>query len=148
MARILAYTSPATGHVFPLVPGLLALRERGHDVHVRIGPSTSTRCATPASHAEPLDPRIAAVPIDDYEAKRRTRPAPQGPARPARARAARARGPRARDRRATSPTCCCVDTNAYGAAVAAEASGLPWAIASSPRCCRSPARASRPTASG
>ena len=32
MARILAFTSPATGHVFPLVPGLLALRERGHEV--------------------------------------------------------------------------------------------------------------------
>ena len=24
MARILAYTSPAAGHLFPLVPGLLA----------------------------------------------------------------------------------------------------------------------------
>ena len=37
MARILVYTSPAAGHLFPLVPGLLALGERGHDVHLRIG---------------------------------------------------------------------------------------------------------------
>ena len=30
MARILAYTPPALGHVFPLVPGLLEMQRRGH----------------------------------------------------------------------------------------------------------------------
>ena len=34
MARFLAYTSPATGHLFPLVPGLLELIERGHEVRL------------------------------------------------------------------------------------------------------------------
>jgi UDP:flavonoid glycosyltransferase YjiC (YdhE family) len=35
MARYLAYTSPARGHLYPIVPTLLELRARGHEVHVR-----------------------------------------------------------------------------------------------------------------
>ena len=35
MSTILAYTSPAIGHLFPLTPLLLELRHRGHDVPVR-----------------------------------------------------------------------------------------------------------------
>lgn len=31
MSTFLAYTSPAAGHLFPLVPGLLELQRRGHD---------------------------------------------------------------------------------------------------------------------
>jgi UDP:flavonoid glycosyltransferase YjiC (YdhE family) len=32
MGMILAYTSPARGHLYPLVPVLDELRSRGHDV--------------------------------------------------------------------------------------------------------------------
>ncbi|HET9156966.1 MAG TPA: hypothetical protein VFN91_09890, partial [Myxococcaceae bacterium] len=32
MARILCYTSPGRGHLFPVVPILLELRRRGHEV--------------------------------------------------------------------------------------------------------------------
>src|SRR5687767_6770792 len=35
MARVLAYTSPARGHLFPLTPILDELRERGHEVALR-----------------------------------------------------------------------------------------------------------------
>lgn len=35
MSRYLTYTSPARGHLYPIVPTLLALRDRGHDIHVR-----------------------------------------------------------------------------------------------------------------
>src|SRR5256885_1695183 len=35
MARYLVYTSPARGHVYPLVPTLEELRRRGHEVAVR-----------------------------------------------------------------------------------------------------------------
>lgn len=34
MARYLTYTSPARGHLYPIVPTLLELHRRGHDVHV------------------------------------------------------------------------------------------------------------------
>lgn len=35
MARILAYTSPARGHLFPVTAILLELGRRGHEVSVR-----------------------------------------------------------------------------------------------------------------
>ena len=35
MATILAYTSPAIGHLFPMTPLLLELQARGHDIHLR-----------------------------------------------------------------------------------------------------------------
>ena len=34
MARILVYTSPERGHLYPLVPTLIEPRSRGHDVRV------------------------------------------------------------------------------------------------------------------
>ena len=33
--KVLAYTSPARGHVYPLVPTLVELRSRGHQVAIR-----------------------------------------------------------------------------------------------------------------
>jgi UDP:flavonoid glycosyltransferase YjiC (YdhE family) len=35
MARILAYTSPALGHLFPFSALLLELSARGHEIHLR-----------------------------------------------------------------------------------------------------------------
>ena len=35
MARYLVYTSPARGHLYPMVPILEELRRRGHEVVVR-----------------------------------------------------------------------------------------------------------------
>jgi len=33
--KILAYTSPSKGHLYPLLPTLLELRRRGHQIAVR-----------------------------------------------------------------------------------------------------------------
>jgi UDP:flavonoid glycosyltransferase YjiC (YdhE family) len=35
MARVLAYTSPARGHLYPLTPILDELQSRGHEISVR-----------------------------------------------------------------------------------------------------------------
>ena len=35
MARLLAYTSPARGHLYPIVPILLELQRRGHEIGLR-----------------------------------------------------------------------------------------------------------------
>src|SRR5215217_8789888 len=70
MARILVYTSPAAGHLFPLVPGLLAVRERGHDVHLRIGERLLGVAREAGINAQPTDPAIEAIVVDDYTAKR------------------------------------------------------------------------------
>jgi MGT family glycosyltransferase len=45
MARYLAYTSPARGHLYPLVDTLLELDRRGQEVHVRTLASEVLRCA-------------------------------------------------------------------------------------------------------
>jgi MGT family glycosyltransferase len=127
MARILAYSSPATGHVFPLVPGLLALRGRGHDVRL-LGPEQHVAQLRAAGlDAEPLDPRIAAVPVSDYAAKEGRDRLHKG----LHDLLARGSYERADLEHAISefgPDVLIVDTNAYGGAVAAEASGLPWAL--------------------
>jgi UDP:flavonoid glycosyltransferase YjiC (YdhE family) len=70
MARILVFTSPAAGHLFPLVPGLLELQRRGHDVHLRIGERLLGIARDAGLNAAPADPAIDAVEVDDYTAKR------------------------------------------------------------------------------
>src|SRR5262245_19391984 len=74
MARFLAYTSPATGHLFPLVPGLLALKALGHEV-LLIGPREHLDDVIAAGVAggRPLDPRVSAIEIHDYEASKSDR---------------------------------------------------------------------------
>jgi MGT family glycosyltransferase len=129
MARILAYTSPAAGHLFPLIPGLLALQERGHDVHLRIGERLLGVARDAGLQAQPCDPAIAAIEIDDHTAGLKdTEKLRRGLG------SLLVRGPLERadlDRAIAEvdPDVIVVDTNSYGATVAAQASGRPWAIA-------------------
>jgi MGT family glycosyltransferase len=125
MATFLAYTAPAAGHLFPMVPGLLALQERGHDVHVMTAPDLVAGARAAGLDATGVDPRILDVPIRDYEARRdvdRLRKGLQD---------MMARGPleRADLERAIAelePDALLIDVNPHGAAVGAAASGLPW----------------------
>jgi MGT family glycosyltransferase len=126
MARFLAYTSPAAGHLFPLVPGLLALQARGHAVRV-LGPADLLGPVRACGlDAVALDPRIAQVEVHDYEAK--------GLASLRRGLVelmARGDLERADLQRAIEdfkPDALLVDTNAYGGLAGAEASGLPFAL--------------------
>src|SRR5439155_24518703 len=70
MARIFAYTAHAAGHMFPLVPGLLALRERGHDVYVRTQAELVDAVRAAGLAADAIDPAILDVPVRDYEVRR------------------------------------------------------------------------------
>src|SRR5690348_4253465 len=66
MSTFLAYTSPATGHAFPLVPGLNALRARGHSVQLRTAPELVDQISATGLDACPLDPRVCSIPVDDH----------------------------------------------------------------------------------
>ncbi|MEX5634552.1 nucleotide disphospho-sugar-binding domain-containing protein [Parafrankia sp. FMc2] len=127
MARFLVYCTTAPGHLFPLVPGLRALRDRGHEVHVRIGARLVDGPWAEGLRTAPTDPRI-----DEIEVKADA--TGTGPAQLRRALSGlMARGPLegADLERAVAevdPDVILVDTNAYGAAVAARASGRPWGI--------------------
>jgi MGT family glycosyltransferase len=126
MTTFLVYAPAAAGHVFPLVPGLLELQARGHTVHLRTGAELLATGRAAGLDGSPSDSRIEDIVVRDYEQKRdvdRLREALSG---------LMARGPLERQDlehavAETSPDVLLIDTNTYGAAVAAERSGLPWA---------------------
>ena len=68
MATILAYTSPALGHLLPISALLSELARRGHTVHVRTL-STGVRSGQGLGFtADAIDPRIEAIQHDDWKA--------------------------------------------------------------------------------
>jgi MGT family glycosyltransferase len=124
MARILAYTTPATGHVFPLVPGLLALRERGHEVKLIASAEHVEALRAAGVDADAVDPRTTKV-ITDYEVQGRDR-LHRGLA-DLLGRGEEQRADLERHIASYRPDVLLIDTIAYGAAIGAERSGLPWA---------------------
>jgi UDP:flavonoid glycosyltransferase YjiC (YdhE family) len=126
MARILAYTSPARGHLFPLTPILDELRRRGHEIALRTLESQLALMGSRGFAAGPIDKRIEAIQHDDWRARN-----PQA----ALARAVRRFLDRAELDRADMvkaiglerPDALLVDINCWGALAAAEAWGGPWA---------------------
>jgi UDP:flavonoid glycosyltransferase YjiC (YdhE family) len=127
MARILAYTSPARGHLFPVTPILLELRRRGHEVSVRTLASQVEMMRGLGLEAEPIDPAIEAIEHDDYLAR-----TPSGAIKRALRSFCRRAGHEVPDlRRAIGrqqPDALLVDVNTFGAQAAAEAWGGPWGV--------------------
>lgn len=127
MATIFAYTSPARGHLYPLVPTLLALRSRGHTVHVRTLADEVERMRALGLEASAITPLAEGRPLDDWRAQ-----SPLGAMdRTFNAWLARAEHEVAdvREGLATAGAdLCLVDVNSWGALAAAEASGTPFAV--------------------
>ena len=125
MARVLAYTSPARGHLFPVVPILDELRSRGHEVALRTLASQVELTRGRGFDAAPIDPAIERIGHDDHLAR-----TPLG----AQKRALRVFSRRAEHdagdlRRAIEdvrPDALLIDVNAWGALAVAEAWGGPW----------------------
>lgn len=124
--RLLAYTSPALGHLFPAMPILLELQARGHHVALRTISSRVEQVRSLGIEAAPVSAAVEGIVLDDW--RMRSRPT----------RALRslhvflARAPEdARDLEAAidqeRPDALLLDCNAWGACAVAEASGLPWA---------------------
>ena len=127
MATVLAYTSPALGHLNPLMPILLELAARGHRVHVRTLDSLVDLTRRQGLEAAPIDPRIDPVrhehpdwgvssPVAKLKrsaAMFTARAAYDGPDLLAAI-------------EATHPDVLIVDTNSWGALTAAESQSLPW----------------------
>jgi UDP:flavonoid glycosyltransferase YjiC (YdhE family) len=125
MARILAYTSPALGHLFPISALLSELSRRGHTIHLRtlsIGEEVGQRLGFAT---DVIDSRIEAIQHDDWTA---TNP-----------RAALSLSVAVFGRRAVyevpdladavarvRPDGVLVDVNCWGALSAAEAGDVPW----------------------
>jgi UDP:flavonoid glycosyltransferase YjiC (YdhE family) len=125
--RILAYTSPARGHLYPVIPIVQELQRRGHALALRTLASQVELVSALGIDAAPISPRVEAVELDDYRAR-------SAPAKGKRALAtflARAEHEapdleQAID--AHDPELLLIDVNCWGAATVAEASGRPWAM--------------------
>jgi MGT family glycosyltransferase len=124
--RVLTYGCPGTGHAYPPVETALALRGRGHQVAVRAAAGSVEAIGRAGLDAKPIDPRIEAIALEDWKAR-----TPIGALVAACETFARRAEHEIPDLQAAieaeRPDVIWVDTNATGAAVAAEASGLPWA---------------------
>lgn len=126
MARVLAYTSPARGHLFPITPILDELRSRGHEIAVRTLASEVDIMRSRGFNAEAISEAIEKIHHDDYLAR-----TPQGALKRALGTFARRAEHDAADLRAAidafDPDLLLVDINAWGASAVAQASGRPWA---------------------
>lgn len=125
--KVLVYTSPARGHLYPIMAGLLELARRGHEVHVKTLASEVERLRASGLSAAPIAPSIEARLLDDYAA----RSAIGGHGRAVTTFLDRGEleledmGSAIESSR---PDVCLVDTNTWGAQAVAEARGLPLAV--------------------
>ena len=125
MARLLVYTSPSRGHLYPLVPTLGELRARGHEVRVLTLSAEVEMLRELGFDAGPIDARVEAIEVDDWRAR-----TPIGAQRREVA-GLTSRAPYEFDDVDAELSACdglLIDTTAWGAQIAAEASGLPWAM--------------------
>jgi MGT family glycosyltransferase len=125
MSTILAYTSPAIGHLFPLTPLLLELQRRGHAVHLRTLAAQVEQMRSLGFEVAPIDPEIELIVHEDYKAKS----AKEGLADSASVFSRRGRIDAVDFRRARDdvrPDLSIVDVLSWGAAFTAEALGDPW----------------------
>ena len=125
MARLLAYTSPARGHLYPTVDTLRELHRRGHEIHVRTLSSEVPALRALGFEAQGLDPAIENTPLDTWRAS-----TPQEGLALALATFGRRADIEIQDMRqameAVDPDAAIIDITTVGAAAVAEREGLPW----------------------
>jgi len=124
--RVLAYTSPARGHLNPMMGPLLELAERGAEVHVRTLASEVSAVREAGLECEPIDPRIEAIEMDDHDAKSQVAAGERAFEVWAK-RAAIEVGDFEVAVAAVAPDLALIDTTTYGAKAVAERERLPWA---------------------
>jgi MGT family glycosyltransferase len=126
MARVLAYTTPARGHLFPVVPILDELLGRGHEIALRTLAAEVEAMQARGFDAASIDPAVERIEHDDFLAR-----TPLGAQKRAVHVACRRAEFDAADLRSAieqvGPEVVLVDVNAWGALAVAEAWGGAWA---------------------
>ncbi len=127
MARILAYTSPALGHLLPMSALLSELSGRGHTVHVRTL-STGVEIGRELGFAaDAIDPRIEAIELGDSQSTPNPRVALKRGVATFGLRAVHEVADLGDAIARVHPDALLVDVNCWGALSAAEAGDIPWA---------------------
>jgi MGT family glycosyltransferase len=126
MSRLLIYTAPGSGHIYPLVPTLRRLRRRGHEVTVYAEEDSLSLLRGLGFAALAIHPEIERRRDDTWQAK-----TPIGAlGRSVRMYLDRAEHEITDLRHAISdiqPDLVVVDNNCWGAAALAQSSRIPWA---------------------
>jgi len=125
--KVLVYTSPARGHLYPTVPIMVELTTRGHRVSVCAMADELRHLALAGIEASPIDPVVEGSQIEDW----RERTLLGAGLSALSTFAERADGEAPDLARAVSrhdPDVLLIDVNCWGAAIVAEASGRPWAM--------------------
>jgi MGT family glycosyltransferase len=126
MAVVLAYTSPALGHLFPFCALLTELVSRGHTIHVRTLASGVDLCRRLGFAAEPVDPRIEA--LQSADSPGRVLQSAEDTVRVLSKRAVWEVDDFTGAVGEVDPDMILVDTNCWGAMSAAEAQARPWVV--------------------
>jgi len=127
MSTVLIYTSPARGHLYPMMDVALALSETGKRVVVQTLAGEGDRVRAAGVEHRPIDARIEALRLEDYKAGN-----PLAQLRRAFATWVERAPHEVEDLRAAcdelSPDLLLADANTWGAAAFAEMRGEPWAM--------------------
>ena len=126
MATILAYTSPALGHLFPFSALLSELAGRGHKIHLRTLSTGVEMGRRLGFTTDAIDPRIEAIVHDDWKASH-PRAALKMAVDVFCRRAAHEVADFTDAVTRTRPDTLIVDVNSWGALSAADAGDIPWA---------------------
>jgi MGT family glycosyltransferase len=127
MSDVMAYTSPARGHLYPLVPLLDELARRGHRISVRTLSSQVDLLRDRGFDADPISAEIEAIHHDDWKARTAQGALKRSVATFA-ARAEHEVPDLERAIEGARPDLLLIDVQTWGAAAVAESSGLPWAM--------------------
>lgn len=126
MATILAYTSPAMGHMLPISALLSEMRHRGHRVRLRTLSGCVDLGRSLGFDTDAINPRIEEIALDDWKTTDPRRALTLGVTAFAR-RAEHEVGDLADAVATCRPDALLIDVNCWGALSAAEAGHIPWA---------------------
>lgn len=120
-------TSPAKGHLYPVVDTLLELQRRGHEIYLRTLPNEVKRMNELGFHASPHEDRADNKELHDWDAPNKFAAQQMAVNQLAE------RIPYDHDEFAafiseTEPNLVMCDVTSFGAQIAAELSGKPWAV--------------------
>lgn len=127
MSTILIYTSPARGHLYPMMDVAIALREADHRVIVQTLADERDRVEAEGLEHRAMDARIEALVLDDYEGKNPLQQI-QRTMSCWLERAPHEAEDLQRSIETLAPDLLVVDANSWGAAAVAESQGRPWAM--------------------
>jgi MGT family glycosyltransferase len=125
--KVLAYTSPARGHLTPMMGPLLELRARGAEVHVRTLAAGVENVRAAGLEAAPIAAGVEAIPHDDHEARIQMTSGARSFAT-LRKRAEHEVPDLEAALEEVEPDVVLVDSTTFGAKALAERRGLRWAV--------------------